>query len=93
MNNQEYYDTKQQLPDALAFVRPDRAETWIELSQMEQPLAVSDIIDHVDVSRATVYRMLDEFEDKGLISQEIEILDSGPKNRYQFAEGGVGNAV
>lgn len=94
MSTTEYHDTTDRLPDALAFVNPSRTEFWIDLRDEIEPKTVPELVDSMEHSTATVYRMLDELDELGLIEQSIRIDGSNPTSEYRAAEplGGARDA-
>lgn len=86
--SERFYDSTGRLPDALAFVSPGRARLWIKLHEAGGPLSASEIAEIVDASQATVYRMINEFQELGLVRETVYIGSHGPTNRYEFVHGG-----
>lgn len=83
MSTIEFNGTTGRLPDALAFVKPNRAEFWVALRDEIEPKTVPELVKSMEHSTTTVYRMIDELQDLGLVEQSIRIEGSPPTNEYR----------
>ncbi|USZ73742.1 helix-turn-helix domain-containing protein [Natronosalvus halobius] len=84
MNPADYPGTGA-LPDALAFVKPNRSEFWIHLESCDEPQTAGELEDAVEWSGATIYRMLADLEAIGLVETAMKMTDAGPRDAYQAA--------
>lgn len=73
------------LLDALAFLPEGRAEAYVTLSELSQPLTVHDICEALDCSQATAYRTITDFEEVNLVTEEVFISPAGgPTKVYRI---------
>lgn len=52
-------------------LEPDEASVYLRLLQVG-PAKVSQLVDHVDLSRSSLYRVLDELVEEGFVSKSLE---------------------
>lgn len=80
----EDYPGRGQLPDKLAFVAPNRSECYIALRRADDPQTAEELTATLECSQATVYRMLDDLEDIGLVTDAVRLdADTPPKAAYK----------
>lgn len=82
------YDGYGDLPDALAFVKPNRARFWIHLERYDEPVTTAELDDEVDCSKPTIYRMLNDLEEIGLAETLRGYANGSPTTMYQTVEPG-----
>lgn len=81
--NAEDYPGRGELPDALAFVSPNRARAYIVLETADDPLSAAELKDRLGCSQATAYRCLHDLEDVGLVTDATRVgADAPPKTAY-----------
>ncbi|MFC6720969.1 helix-turn-helix domain-containing protein [Natrialbaceae archaeon GCM10025810] len=84
--NPSDYTGRGDLPDALAFVKPNRAECWIALDARDEPATAYDLERDLEWSGATIYRMLKDLMAAGLVEEVVTIGENGPSTAYRATE-------
>ncbi|MFC7216536.1 helix-turn-helix domain-containing protein [Saliphagus sp. GCM10025334] len=79
------YPGRGDLPDALAFVKPNRARFWIHLESCDEPQTAGELVSALEWSSATIYRMLEDLSEHGLVETAMKLTDAGPMDAYQTA--------
>ncbi|UTF52781.1 transcriptional regulator [Natronosalvus rutilus] len=83
--NPDEYCGRGDLPDRLAFVKPNRSKFWIHLSTCDEPQTAGELEGAVEWSTATIYRMIEDLEAIGLLERVVKLTDSGPRDAYETA--------
>ncbi|WP_276257165.1 hypothetical protein [Halomontanus rarus] len=86
------YDGTGDLPDRLAFVKPDRARLWIDLYDRDDVPTAATLADGHDVSTATIYRMLEELAELGLAENVSTYRDGRATTGFRALEPGTDNS-
>ncbi|QCW05300.1 HTH domain-containing protein [Natrinema pallidum] len=63
------YDGRGDLPDALAFVKPNYARAYVAFKRIDTSLTGPDLADRLDCSKPTAYRYINRLSDLGLITE------------------------
>ncbi|ELY73228.1 helix-turn-helix domain-containing protein [Natrinema pallidum] len=71
------------LPDALAFVKPNRARAYIALERADGPVTATELKDALGCSNATAYRCLNDLQEIDLVCESIRLGgEYSPKTAY-----------
>ncbi|OLZ39119.1 hypothetical protein A6E15_19340 [Natrinema saccharevitans] len=73
-----------ELPDALAFVAPNRAEYYVAIDRADGPATADDLEDALEYSRPTVYRALNDLQEIGVVTETVRLdPEHGPTTAYE----------
>ncbi|ADB63976.1 hypothetical protein Htur_5089 (plasmid) [Haloterrigena turkmenica DSM 5511] len=84
----EDYPGTGELPDKLAFVKPNRARAYVALHDADDPLTAAELAAGLEYSKATAYRCLSDLESIDLVCEAVR-LGTGhrPKTAYTTQAG------
>ncbi|ELZ05787.1 helix-turn-helix domain-containing protein [Natrialba aegyptia] len=72
-----------ELPDALAFVKPNRARCYVAVDRADGLISARELTDELGCSITTAYRCLNDLQDLGLVTDSICVgPDERPKTGY-----------